>query len=202
MHLTRRTNTGYRALTPGPSPAGAGEGRRRSAAEGGSGTGQRPAAARTVGALGVACAVAALAVLAQADAQTPPQPDFFWPYGVIQAGGANVDPVAQPLIAFVRGTSCGAATTKLALAGADVPAGDVGKTVFVVDVLADGNGAGQRPGCGRIGDPVTLWLPLIGRMGTQQPAFKQGEMRVDVDVAVALSQRRWLPIVSSDGPQR
>lgn len=133
-------------------------------------------------------------------AQAPPQPDFFWPYGVVQAGGANLDPAVQPVIAFVRGTSCGSAATKLATAGPDVPAGDVGKTVYVVDVLADGAGAGQRPGCGRTGDPVSFWFPQVRRMAAQQPAFKQGQARADLDASRVFGERLTLPQVSTDGP--
>lgn len=133
-------------------------------------------------------------------AQAQPQPDFFWPHGVVQAGGANIDPTVQPVIAFVRGTSCGSSTTKLATAGPDVPAADVGKTVYVVDVLADGSGAGQRAGCGRAGDPVTFWFPQIRRMAVQEPVFKVGQARADLDASRSLGERRVLPQVSTDGP--
>lgn len=145
-------------------------------------------------------ALLATATFGLAGAQSPPQPDFFWPYGTVLQSGANIAPAQQPLIALVRGQACGFTETLVATAQPGNPPGDVGKTVYAVDVLADGAGAGQRPGCGRLGDPVTFYLPQIGRVASQQPLFQQGEQRVDLSAAIALGERLVIPVVSDDGP--
>lgn len=138
-------------------------------------------------------------VAGSAGAQEPPQPDFFWTYGRVLDGTANIAPARQPIVAIVRGQACGAGLTSLAEAGPDVPAADVGKTVYVVDVKAHGTGTGQRPGCGRPGDQVVFYLPAIQRLAQQTPAFKVGEQRTDLTLGPALSQRQVLPAVGSDG---
>ena len=146
-------------------------------------------------------AAAALWLVREARAVDPPRPDFFWPYGIVQLDGANLSPAEQPVVAFVGGTACGSAMTKVALAGQDVPAGDVGKTVYVVDVLADGAGRGQRAGCGRVGQPVTLYFPASGRIASFHPTFQVGGLRVDVALTQVLGERRMAVQVSADGTE-
>ena len=136
------------------------------------------------------------ATLTRAD--NPPAPDFYWPYGIARANGANIDPTAQTVIAFVRGKSCGDAQTKVALAGPNVPTGDVGKTVYVVDIAASGTSPGQRPGCGQAGDPVLFYLPAMHRTALQQPAFHQGNERVDLAFDNRLPYQLRAPQVASD----
>jgi hypothetical protein len=132
-------------------------------------------------------------------AANPPQPDFFWPYGQVRLDGANIEPAVQPVIGLVNGRACGEATTKVAQAGTGVPPGDVDKTVYVVDVLADGSDPGHRPGCGRAGDPVQLYFPLARRIGVQAGLFVAGPQRLDVDLGPELQFRLQGPMVASDG---
>jgi hypothetical protein len=132
-------------------------------------------------------------------ADSPPVPDFFFPYGIVQMGGTNLNPSIQPVLAFVNGKTCGDAVTQIAGAAPDTPAGDVGKTVYVVDVLANGTALGQRPACGHAGDSVTLYFPVSHAIGNQQPAFKQGGERVDLDLTTNLSHRLITPQVALDG---
>lgn len=132
-------------------------------------------------------------------AADPPQPDFFWPYGRVQADGANIVPEQQTVIALVNGKACGEGETLVAQAGPGVPAGDVGKTVYVVDVLADGPGSGHRPGCGFPGAPVLLYFAGAHRLALQQPVFIVGGQRFDVDLGPELSYRLQGPMLASDG---
>ena len=120
----------------------------------------------------------AMATASQATAVDPPQPDFFWPYGRVQVGRANLAPSEQPVVALIGGIVCGSATTRIATPGPDTPAEDAGKTVYVVDVLADGSGPGQRPGCGHVGSPVTLYFPGSGRIAGHHPTFQIGRAYV------------------------
>jgi hypothetical protein len=131
-------------------------------------------------------------------ADNPPAPDFYWPYGIARASGANLDPTTQTVIAFVRGKSCGDVQTKVALAGPNVPTSDVGKTVYVVDIAANGGSAGERPGCGQSGDPVLFYLPGMHRTALQQPTFHQGNERVDLDFDNRLPYQLRAPQVASD----
>ena len=131
-------------------------------------------------------------------ADTPPAPDFYWPYGKIQIFGGNLSPSNQPVIAFVNGKACGAAQVTVAPEAEGTPIGDVGRTVYVIDVLADGAAVGQRPGCGHPGDLVTLYFPKSG-IAVQQPLFKQGGQRIDLDVGVQTIYRLQAPMMSADG---
>ncbi|GIW18864.1 hypothetical protein [Tepidiforma sp.] len=143
---------------------------------------------------------AALSFPAGSGAQQPPgPPDFAWPYGIVQADGANLDPAVQPVIALVNGKACGDGVTQVAAAGPGTPASDVGKTVYVVDVLADGSGPGQRPGCGAPGLPIRLWFPVARRFALQEPLFAPGGQRADVDLGPALPFRLTAPQAASDG---
>jgi len=153
---------------------------------------------RAVAALLVS-AIGAVAVSGIATADSPPVPDFFWPYGLIQVNGADVSPQVQPLIAFVNGRACGIAQTQVATAADGTPASDVGHTVYVIDVLADGSGAGDRPGCGRPNQPVTLYLPQSGLVAAQQPLFQQGSERVDLNMSTHLVYHGASAAVASDG---
>ncbi len=137
--------------------------------------------------------------LREARAQGPPQPDFFWPYGTVSFDSGNIDPAIQPVLAMVNGKVCGQATTMIAVPGAGVPPSDVGRTVYVVDVLAAGSSAGQAPGCGTPGALVTLYFPQAQRVALEQPAFQQGGLRVDLNLGPALIYRLQGPMVASDG---
>jgi hypothetical protein len=130
----------------------------------------------------------------------PPQPDFFWPYGTALVGAENLQPVPQPVVALVRGIVCGAGSTKLATSEPGTPADDVGKTVYVVDVLADGAGPGQRKGCGRPDDVVMFYFPASGRVANQSIPFRQGGLRADLDLQIALTTRVSLMMPAADGP--
>ena len=140
-----------------------------------------------------------LAALSLAGAQNPPQPDFFWPYGTVLLGGENIEPAQQPVIGLVNGKACGESTTFIATDAPGVPAGDVGKTVYVVDILADGSGPGHRPGCGTLGAPVALYFPESNRLSQQASAFTVGGQRVDVSLASELIYRLQGPMLASDG---
>ena len=137
-----------------------------------------------------------LSMVARAD--NPPVPDFYWPYGIARLNGANVDPAVQTVVAFARGKACGDTQTLVALAGPNVPSGDVGKTVYVVNILANGGSPGQRSGCGQAGDPVLFYLPGMHRTALQQPSFHQGNERVDLDFDNQLRYQLRAPQVASD----
>lgn len=145
----------------------------------------------------VSVSIAVLPVLPSL-AQAPPAPTFFWPYGKVQVVGANLSPAVQPVIAFVNGKACGNDTTLIAAAAEGTPPGDVGKTVYTIDVLASGPAAGERPGCGNPGDPVTLYFPRTG-VAVQQPAFHQGGQRVDLDIVQQMGFRLRTPLMAADG---
>jgi len=141
----------------------------------------------------------AASVVAGANAADPPTPDFFWPYGRVLLNGQNISPTSQTVVAFVNGHACGEDTTLVAQAAEGTPAEDVNRTVYVVDVLADGSGAGQRPGCGHLGDPVTLYFSGSRRVAQQQPLFQQGGRRHDITLGPELSHRVTSPMLSGDG---
>lgn len=134
-----------------------------------------------------------------ARAADPPQPDFFWPYGTVQVAGENLAPETQPVLALVNGKVCGEATTLIATPGPGVPPGDVGKTVYVIDVLADGGSTGQRAGCGNPGDSVMLYFPLSSRIALQQLSFFAGGQRADIELGVELQYRLQGPMLANDG---
>ena len=140
-------------------------------------------------------------LLTPAFAQNSPQPDFFWPYGRVQQGGTNIVPETQTVVGLVNGKACGEAVTKVAQAGPGVPAGDVGKTVYVVDILANGTGPGQRPGCGTPGASVQLYFAGSHRMASQQTFFTAGPQRFDVELGPELGFRLTAPVLASDGMQ-
>ncbi|MGE0599681.1 MAG: hypothetical protein AB7J35_11580 [Dehalococcoidia bacterium] len=141
----------------------------------------------------------ALVAASVASAEDPPQPDFFWPYGRVAIDGQPAQPADQTVIGLVNGMACGDATTKVAQAGTGVPAEDIGATVYVVDVLAAGDGSGQRPGCGMPGDTVMLYFVGSRRIAVQQPVFTPGSQRVDVDLGPELSYQLVGAMVARDG---
>ena len=147
----------------------------------------------------MAAAFFALFAFRLAGAQSPPQPDFFWPYGTATVGGANLAPAVQPVIALINGKACGSSTTRVAEANPDNPPADVGRTVYVVNVEAAGSGPGQSPGCGMSGLPVMLYFPAAGRIAIQAPAFSPGGRRVDLELGISLSTRLQLPMTASEG---
>ncbi len=160
---------------------------------------ERSKGRRTAVALGALAFSCAAAGVTSALAIDPPQPDFFWPHGTVQLAGENVEPEVQPVIALVNGRACGEAETFVAQAGEGVPPGDVGKTVYVVNVLADGTSAGQRPGCGEAGELVSLYFVGSHRLALQQPQFAVGGLRVDLELGPELSFRMPLPMLAGDG---
>ena len=139
------------------------------------------------------------ALLSSAVASSPPAPDYFWPYGKVLIDGANITPEVQPVIAFVNGRVCGTAQPLVATAADGTPADDVGRTVYVIDVAANGGGVGQRPGCGHANDRVVLYFPASHRMGSQQPIFKQGGERVDLELGVNLQYQLRATQIAGDG---
>ena len=88
--------------------------------------------------------------------------------------------------------------TLVATAGDNVPPSDVGKTVYKIDILADGTRVDQRAGCGHTGDSVTLYFPVLRRFATPNLTFHQGGERVDVTLAGTLPYRLISPGVSKD----
>lgn len=143
-------------------------------------------------------ALAAAFVAGPVLAADPPRPDFFWPYGRVTVDGVNAEPSVQTVIALVDGKACGEATTRVAVEGVGVPTGDIGATVYVVDVLADGAGAGQRTGCGRAGATVMLYFAGSRRIAMQEPAFVAGGQRVDVELGPELAFRVTGPMVAGE----
>ena len=146
-----------------------------------------------------ALAFGAIAFAGIAAADSPPVPDFFWPYGLIQTNGADISPAVQTVMAFVNGESCGTAQTQVATASDGTPPGDVGHTVYVINVFANGTSAGDRSGCGQANSPVMLYLPQSHLIAQQQPLFQQGSERVDLNMSVQLSNQSVVPSLSNDG---
>ena len=161
-----------------------------------------PRIRRPLATLLIAAASAAAGWAALAGAQSPPgAPTFAYVYGRVLQGGENISPEAQPVIAIVNGASCGGTptTTLVATEGDDVPEEDVGRTVYVIDVLANGTNTYERAGCGQPGLPITLYFPAIGRMSSQQPLFQAGPIRADLELDIALIHRSTVSQVASDG---
>ena len=150
------------------------------------------------GVLLASCCLAAI-VAGVAHADGPPVPDLFRPYGVAQTAGSNIAPEEQPVVAFLHDTNCGVGQTLIALPDIDTPPADVGKTVYALDVLADGDGPGQRPGCGHPGDPVTLYFPALHALATPKPLFAAETARVDVEVGAPLPFSLQTALLANDG---
>ncbi|MEX0782745.1 MAG: hypothetical protein WD557_08850 [Dehalococcoidia bacterium] len=150
----------------------------------------------------MAAVAASFAVVALVHAQSPPgAPTFAYVYGRVLLGGENLIPDTQPVIAFVNGKACGGTPTNTLVAseGDDVKPEDVGRTVYVIDVLADGTNTYERLGCGRPGDPILLYFPAAGRTSSVQPLFQSGPLRADLELDIALSQRAGIPQLAADG---
>lgn len=130
----------------------------------------------------------------------PPIPDFTTAFGQVQLDGANVSPSAQTVIAFLNGHACGWGSTQVATDHPDNPPGDVGKTVYDVDVRADGSGIFQIPGCGTQNAAISFYFPESGRMAAEQTTFAgAGFVRVDLSLDTALSHRLRAQLTASDG---
>ncbi len=151
------------------------------------------------GLLALGAAVVVALALSSVSADSPPIPDFYWPYGKVLVNGANLNPAQQAVVGIVNGRACGADKTLVATASPGTPADDVGKTVYVVNVLADGTASGQQKGCGHPGDPVILYFPESHRVGSPQGAFQAGGQRVDLALGPELTFRIPLPQAASDG---
>lgn len=151
-------------------------------------------------ALATTAVAGAVCSLALALAQPSP-PTFAYLYGQVLVGGQNISPQTQPVIAFVNGKSCTGTptTTFVATEGDDIPEEDVGRTVYVIDVLADGSALYERPGCGQAGDPIIFWFPEIGRMPSTRPLFQPGPTRADLELDVHLAYRGVVPELASEG---
>ncbi|WP_322797005.1 hypothetical protein [Tepidiforma sp.] len=160
---------------------------------------RRRSAVRRAALAAVAAAAFCIPVGARAQPASPGPPDFAWPYGIVRLDGANIEPPIQPVIALVNGRACGSDLTRIAEPGPGTPPTDVGRTAYVVDVLADGQAPGQRPGCGVPGLPILLYFPALGRFALQQPTFAPGPQRLDLDLGPGLPYRLASPVVASDG---
>jgi hypothetical protein len=132
-------------------------------------------------------------------AANPPLPEFSTLFGHALVAGTNISPEEQRVIAFVRGGACGEGRTLAPAAGEGVPPTDVGRTVYTVNVLPSGPGAGQRPGCAFPGDQVTLYFPESHRTTTLPLAYSAGGRRVDLDLDIDMQFRVGLPQVAGDG---
>jgi len=112
-------------------------------------------------------------------ASDPPLPTEARLYGTVDLAGVNLDPVVQPVIALIAGHPCGAGTTFL---NGPSESDDPGKTVYVIDVVADGTRANEVPGCGRPGTPVRLYFPASGQMAPATVPFASGIARFNVSL--------------------
>jgi len=129
----------------------------------------------------------------------PSAPDFTTVFGPVQLDSQNILPNEQPVIAFVNGRSCGTDTTQVA---ADVPSNepDIGKTVYAVDVLADGTGFSQLPECGADGDTITFYFPALHRVANETSTFTGvGFKREELTLDSELIFRFPVPLVTADG---
>lgn len=131
---------------------------------------------------------------------SPPAPDFASPYGRVTIDGVPLEQPVQPVIAFVNGVACGEGHTRLIAAAPGVDPADIGQVGFVLDVLADGAGPAQRPGCGKPGDSIRFYFPQVSRFAAESPTFRAGFFRVDLSLLPALSERRVVPTLARDGP--
>ncbi len=131
----------------------------------------------------------------------PPLPDFTTAFGQVQLDGSNISPSEQTVIAFVNGRACGFGASEVASNDPDNTT-DVGKTVYVVDVRADGSGVFQLPGCGTQNDAISFYFPESGRMAVEETTFTgppAGFVRVDLSLDIALSHRLSAQLTASDG---
>ncbi len=151
--------------------------------------------------LAVTAAAVAVAAL-PSRAQPPAFPEFTTVYGRALIDGVNLQPPAQPLVAFVNGRACGWTSARLAQAddGDGAPDPDAGRTVYAVDARSGGDGLYQIPGCGQAGDAIRFYLPRSGRMAVEEARFGgDGAVRADLSFAVDLSWRLRAPQLANDG---
>ena len=154
---------------------------------------------RAVGIVLTALALVATSRARPSNAANPPLTEFLSVYGHALVAGVNISPEQQRVIAMVRGRACGEGHTLVPQAGEGIPPTDVGRTVFTVNVLPSGPGAGQRPGCAFVGDQVTLYFPESHRSTTLPLAYSPGGRRVDLDLDIDMQYRLVLPQVAKDG---
>lgn len=129
----------------------------------------------------------------------PTAPDFTTVFGPVQLDGQNLIPNEQVVIAIVNGLSCGNDVTQVA---SDDPtnAPDIGKTVYAINVLADGSGFSQAPGCGTNGDAVSFLFPELHRIAVETSTFTGvGFTRQELTLGPELTFRQSIPLVTSDG---
>ncbi len=133
-------------------------------------------------------------------AEPPGPPDFTVVFGPVQLDGQNISPNEQVVIAIVNGLSCGNAVTQVA---SDDPtnAPDIGKTVYALNVFADGAGLSQAPGCGSNGDIISFYFPEQRRLAVETATFTGigSPSRKGLTLGPELTFRQSVPLVSSDG---
>jgi hypothetical protein len=128
----------------------------------------------------------------------PTPPDFSTVFGPVQLDGQNLQTSEQTLIAMVNGQACGHTATQVA---SDDPSNepDIGKTVFAVNVMANGSGFSQVPGCGTNGDIIHFYLPEEHRLATETSVFSGvGFQRQELTLDAELVNRLPVPLVTAD----
>ncbi len=141
-----------------------------------------------MGALGVV--IAALPAVAMAQDFPPPPPSTY--YGNVPSGIASGQGVVAIVVDGGQSTACGS--------GATLTDSVSGKTVYVVDVVADA----QKVGCGKSGRTVMFYFTGAGggRISLDTPAGWSGPGPVKVDVntvSAPLPRRGSAPQVARDG---
>lgn len=152
-------------------------------------------------------AVAAAVAAFPSRAQPPAFPEFTTVYGRALIDGENLQPPAQPLVAFVNGRACGWTSVALAPDADDAgdgddaePDPDAGRTVYAVDARSGGDGLYQLPGCGQAGDAIRFYLPLSGRMAEEEARFGgEGAVRADLSFDVDLPWKLRAPQLANEG---
>jgi hypothetical protein len=114
----------------------------------------------------------------------------------VQQDNGNLVPNSQPVLAFVSGTACGTALTRLAPSGPETPPEDADHTVYALKVLS----AVDRAGCGLPGASVSLYFPQLGRMANESTPFADAERRLNLTLGPPLGNRLIIHYVSGDGP--
>ncbi|OAI43099.1 hypothetical protein AYO38_02690 [bacterium SCGC AG-212-C10] len=133
---------------------------------------------------------------------TPGHPDAYVPYGQVQTGAGNISPPVQTILAIVNGKVCGMDQTLIATAGPGTPEEEVGKTVYSIEVKAEGPNVFDIPGCGKPGDTVVFYLPVLGRLADQRVPFKSAVIeRANLTFTTVLPHRVINPSAAKDGAQ-
>lgn len=160
-----------------------------------------PRYARVAGAFAGAIVAAGLIAGVTLGQGIPGPPNFALFYGTVQDNDENIVPAEQTMLAIVNGQVCGSARTSVA---EDVPENSpefIGKTVFTINVMADGDGAFQRPGCGNDGDSVRFYFPEVGRFAEQTGTFapvEGGPLEANLTLGPELSARLSVPLIARD----